>query len=279
VPAKRVTTSTLGPKAWKELAPRLQNAGGIFLFLDYDGTLTPIVKTPVRAKPSKRCISLLARLADLPRVRVAVVSGRTVKDLDNLLRASEESLHEKIFRIGIHGIEFARPGDSNARAFIPRKSWEKRLAELRSEMDIALAGEPGIILEDKGLSLALHYRMASPGVAKAVLEFFRNRFKHWRFREEYELLQGKKVIEIRPRGHNKGTAVKRLLEKCGDLDDLAVYAGDDHTDEDAFRILKKPAVTIKVGGSSKPTAARYWLRSPRELLDRLEDIARLRGSH
>ncbi len=260
----------LRDKTWRGVAYRIRKAPGIFLFLDYDGTLTPIVKTPAQAKASKLCRNIIRRLAALPGVRVAVVSGRTVSDLDGLLGVRE------VFRMGVHGLELAGPGRKNASAVIPRGQWEERLDVLKRELDLTLAGEAGVIIEDKGLALALHYRMVRPDVARNVRNFFKDQFIKLNLSDRYELLQGKKVIEARPRGFNKGTGVLRLLDEHGRRGDLVIYAGDDRTDEDAFGVLKRPAVTIRVGGLKKNTLARYRVGSPAELIDRLEDTAMIR---
>ncbi len=272
------SASPIRARAWKELVSRIQTAPGLFLFLDYDGTLTPLAQSPAQARPSQRCRALLARLASIPRVSLAVVSGRTVSDLDQVLDVSAGALVTDLFRIGVHGLEWARPGQIKAEALFPHTPGENLLVELKSDLEMAFAGEVGIILEDKGLSFAFHYRMANQRTARKMKEFFKRRFEQWQGRDVYELLQGKKVIEVRPRGFNKGRAVTQLVGMYCSPEDLVVYAGDDLTDEDAFKALPETQITIKVGGSMRKTSARYWVRDPEEMLDRLEGIAEVRDS-
>jgi trehalose-phosphatase len=277
VPAHPGSAFPLRAQLWKEVASRIQTAPGLFLFLDYDGTLTPLVQSPAQARPSQRCRTLLGRLASIPRVRVAVVSGRTVSDLDQILSVSTGILTD-LFRIGVHGLEWARPGQIETEPLFPPTAGENLLVELKRELELAFAGEVGVILEDKGLSFAFHYRMANPRTARKMREFFKRKFEEWPGKDVYELLQGKKVIEVRPRGFNKGQAVTQLIGNYCRPEDLVVYAGDDLTDEDAFEALPENQITIKVGGSMKKTSARYWVRDPEEMLDLLEGIAEIRES-
>lgn len=233
------------------------------LFLDYDGTLTPIVETPDRAVLSSEARRLIADLAAL--VPVAVVSGRDLRDVRKLVGI------DSLIYAGSHGYEIEGPGalrveHEEAGAALPV------LDGAEQGLKAALRDVRGCLVERKRFSIAVHYRLVAdeevPAVENAVNDMAG---RHPGLRKTY----GKKVFELQPALEwNKGEAILFLLRKLrldgGDV--LPVFIGDDVTDEDAFRALRGRGITVVVREQAGPTAARFTLRDPGEVLRFLQMI-------
>jgi trehalose 6-phosphate phosphatase len=226
----------------------------VAVFLDYDGTLTPIVDHPEAAVLSNSMRQTLRELA--ARVPVAILSGR---DLDNV---RERVGIENIVYAGSHGFDIAGPHGLRrqmASEFLPKLDMaEKKLQE-------ALDGISGARVERKRLSIATHYRNVKendvPRVKQVVGEVA------WRHRE-LRKMTGKKVHELQPDiDWDKGRALMWLLETLGleGRNVFAIYIGDDRTDEDAFRVLKHRGIGILVSEKPRFTAAGFSLKDPAEV--------------
>jgi len=234
----------------------------LVFFLDYDGTLTPIVSRPDEAFLSDSMRATLEILCK--KHTVAIVSGRFRDDVENFVKLSG------IFYAGSHGMDIKGPGFE----FVHPKAKEARsvVDELIAHFHKELGDIEGALVEEKKFSVAVHYRLVDEGkylarIQKTVEEAV------GRHEEKVRLMHGKKVFEIQPRlDWNKGRAALWLLEELGlDAADVTpVYIGDDITDEDAFRALKGRGVGVLVelpdGGSgmSRKSAADYRLDTPDE---------------
>jgi trehalose-phosphatase len=224
------------------------------VFLDYDGTLTPIVSQPEKALLSDSLRRALQAL--VMQAPVAILSGRDLDDVRQRVNISA------IVYAGSHGFDIAGPRGLRkelATEFLPR------LDIVEKEIGEQLTGIPGARLEKKRFSIAAHYRNVNesdvPKVERAVSEVAA---RH----RELRKMDGKKVHELLPDiDWDKGKAVLWLLENLG-LERAQVrpiYIGDDRTDEDAFRALEKSGVGILVSEEPRPTAARYLLKDPAEV--------------
>ncbi len=199
---------------------------------DYDGTLSPIVADPDAARPHRESVAALRALASFPDTHVAVVSGRSLRDLAALSRLPEE-----IHLVGSHGSEFDAGflNDLDAAQLHLRRQITEALAALAEE-------DPGFIVEQKPASVAFHYRNASPDKAAVALERLRSGPAGL---PGVRVKEGKMVIELAVIDTNKGVAVDRLRRQVGA--DAVIFVGDDVTDEDAFATLHGPDVGIKIG--------------------------------
>ena len=236
------------------------------VFLDYDGTLTPIVDTPEQAVLSDSMRAVVRRLGD--GCVTAIVSGRARNDVQARVRL------DNLFYAGTHGFEIVGPEGSGIRHEVG-KEFLPAMEELHQRLRRALGQTPGLLLETKGYSLAVHYRLVREESAVARVESVVDALM-----PDYPTLRkthGKKVFEIRPRfDWNKGRAVQWILEAL-DLHHAGVtpfYLGDDTTDEDGFEAVAGSGVGILVADETRPTAARYRLNDDVEVGRFLERLAR-----
>lgn len=224
------------------------------LFLDYDGTLAPIVDDPAAAHPHPDVPALLAELAGAHPV--VVVTGRDLAALGRLLvGAGGEPVDVRA--VGLHGAEHGGPGR------VDRRQLDRHQADL-DRLRAAVPEVDGVWVEDKGAAFAVHYRRAAdPEAARAALDAWTSGVP-----DRLEPIWGKTVVELRPRDISKGTAVAAIAAEHPDR--TPVYLGDDVTDEDAFRALqalRQPSVTVKVGEGE--TAAGHRLPDVEAVVDYL----------
>jgi alpha,alpha-trehalase len=236
------------------------------IFLDYDGTLTPIVDDPKEATLPEKTRQVIRRLAKY--YSVAVISGRDLGDVQTMVDI------DNIAYAGSHGFDIAGPGGKyrNEEMGQPFLSVigraEQELREVASDI-------PGARIEHKRFAVTLHYRQ----VRSADINRLKRRFD--RVSAHYPELRksgGKKVIELRPNiDWDKGKALLYLLKALYTDSSKVVplYIGDDITDEDAFRAISDRGVTIVVGREKLETAAHYALRDPNEGAKFLQDLAEL----
>jgi len=239
----------------EKILRRLRVAKRIFFFLDYDGTLTPIVSHPEEANLSEEMKRVLLALKKIPKVRLSIVSGRSLKDIRNRVGL------KGIFYIGNHGLEIFEPQKGRKPLFDEEVVPE--LKRIRDRLDQKLRGIEGTIIEDKGYVLAIHYRNVDPRWVPSILMMLKQEV-----RESITPLClgfGKMVFEIRPKSNvNKGTVVLELLNQVDQDGVLPLYIGDDQTDEDAFRVLNRRGITIFVGLSGN-SSAQYYVNDPLEV--------------
>ncbi|HOO78103.1 MAG TPA: trehalose-phosphatase [bacterium] len=257
---------------WPGCRRLLEEAEHIFLCLDYDGTLTPIVRNPGAARLARSTRERLRKLAEKPHFTLAVISGRALEDVRGRVGLPD------IVYGGNHGLEIRGPGinylNSTARRARPvLKTAKGRLAR-------RLASTAGAFVEDKGLTLSVHYRNAAPSSWKHLREIVCETVRPFRSRRELRLSEGNRVIEIRPpTPWGKGNAVsflrRNLAARWAGVQPLTVYVGDDRTDEDAFAALGTGDISVRVGPDSLTTRARYRLAGVGEVKLFLSQLRRL----
>jgi len=253
----------------KALQNRLSKKN-IFLFLDYDGTLAPIVRIPQKAKISKKCRGLLKKLSQRKKIRLAVISGRSLKDIRGRVGI------KNIIYSGNHGLEVIGPGFNFANAV--SQDYKKTIKEIKRVLNSRLADLKGAIVEDKGLTLSIHYRMVAKDKLFGLKATLRRTIGAALINKKIKIRSGKKVFEIRPPiKSDKGRIVNWLLKKYNSSGKqkgaIPIYIGDDQTDEDAFKALKKRGLTIFVG-KPKKSSAQYYLKSTDEVVKFLNILAR-----
>lgn len=234
------------------------------IFLDYDGTLTPIVDRPEAAVLAPAMRATLARLASL--TTLAVVSGRDVATLRNFVGI------DGIAYAGDHGFDIRRPDGSEIEneAALP---FLERFDALEAEIRDRLGHVDGMIVERKRFSVAVHYRLVAAEDREAVHDLLDEIVRR---EASLRVTPGKMVIELQPDiAWDKGRAVTRLMAALdGEGSGVPLYIGDDITDEDAFRALRGRGIGILVGTPARASWARYRLADPDEVrlfLERLAD--------
>lgn len=223
--------------------PRLC-AADIALFLDVDGTMLEIEREPGAVHVPERLCRILEQLQGATRGALALVSGRSLDQLDRLFSPLRFSA------AGLHGLERRNLGFGTARSVPDAEVLEKARRRLAAFAEV----DEGILLEDKALTLALHYRKAPhlAGAAIAVAEQAAAESAG-----ALVLLHGKMVCELKPPGVDKGRAIAAFLEEPPFLGRRPVFAGDDLTDEAGFvAINERGGVSIRIG-EGRPTAALF----------------------
>lgn len=243
----------------------------LFLLLDYDGTLVPIASTPDLALPSPRLLRTLHCLTSRETLQVAVISGRPMDELQSLLPVPGLSL------AGCHGA-LVRTAAGETCSLLPAGWSDAVLQEIYLCLAAAVAGKEGFLLEHKGVSLALHYRLADPEESAVLLREALEWSAPFVSRGQLSVLRGNMVLELRPAGVDKGKAVLFLLERLGVPGVLPMYIGDDETDEDGFRALRGKGITVRVGSEPRTSAAAFRLENPAQVIELLEKVAAGHGA-
>jgi trehalose 6-phosphate phosphatase len=257
-------------ESWSEIAGRLAGKR-LALFLDYDGTLSPIVQRPELALLPQAARTVLRRLAE--RMPVAILSGRLREDAAALVGLPQ------LYYAGSHGFDLAgpppAPGEPPLRQVIGEQvpAAMQRVAE---RLCRDLAGIEGVLVEDKRFAVAVHYRLVQDSDLPRIEAAVDRAAAPGDLGDSGIRLRktgGKKVWELRPDiDWDKGKALRWLLERLGldRPDALPLFLGDDVTDEDAFTaVASRGGIGILVAEEPRPTAAAYRLRDPVEVVELL----------
>lgn len=231
--------------------PRLKPGERLLLCLDYDGTLVPLQKRPELAVIPPAVKKLLEELSALPNMTVAMISGRELANIRKMVGV------KGLIYAGTHGMEIRGP---KGMVSIKRPSEKERLALKNAwrALNEGTKNLPGTFAEKKKMALAAHYRNAPKGIPASLAKLAADTAETYNLR----MKKGKKVFELLPYGaRDKGGAlswIRKQLTRRYRAKPLAVYIGDDLTDEDAFRELEGRDLPIIVR-SHRKTLARYRL--------------------
>ena len=155
-------------------------------------------------------------------------------------------------------------------------SRKRELKRITQNLQNSLKKIPGILFEDKGPILSVHYRNVPQKFFTQVPQVVEAELQQWR--DRWKMASGKMVLEIRPKiDFHKGKAVREFLKSFPSLELLPIYLGDDQTDEDAFRVLKGQGISVFIGPGSLPSEADFFLRNPKEVqefLFRCQEVRR-----
>ncbi len=228
------------------------------LLTDYDGTLTPIVQRPEDALIPSDVRDLLKRLAAV--CPVGVVSGRALDDVKGMVGV------DGIYYAGNHGFEIEGPGVKLTKPEAERS--RPVIDEVCSEIKRRLENFDGMILEEKGPTASVHYRMVAEDRVQELKEIVDEVVGPKVESGELRVTRGKKVVELRPPiDWDKGRTVEWLTEVIGKErgEVYPISLGDDATDEDAFRALKGKGLSVLVAGGARKSEAEYLLRDVEEV--------------
>jgi len=233
------------------------------LFLDYDGTLVPIQKNPVRCILSDKIKNQLRLLSESNHCYLTILSGRSLSDIKKMVGI------RKIYYGGNHGLDISGP---DVRYTHPKALLAKSIiSDVKHLLKKEIANIEGAWFEDKKFTMSLHFRSVSKKNIVFVKKVFYKVIAEFLDTKILTVIKGKKVLELIPDASwNKGSAVYLILQglknKC-----LPIYIGDDQTDETAFKAIGKRGITIRIG-KSKKTSASYYLKGYWEVSRMLQKI-------
>ena len=237
----------LNPKLQKQLVQEYKKAEKRILFLDYDGTLVPFSKDPRKASPDAELYNILEMLAEDPKNKVVIISGRDKDTLDDWFGRLNLDI------IAEHGVWIKEGRPMWSLSDYITDEWKE---QIRSILEMFVARTPGSFIETKAYSMVWHYRKADPGLGELRSRELINHLQYLTTNSQIKVLEGNKVIEVKNSDINKGKVALRWLQNGYDF---ILAAGDDYTDEDMFTVMPDSAYTIKVGFS--PSLAKYNVQS------------------
>lgn len=222
------------------------------LFLDVDGCLLDFADTPGEVILPPGLLAMLQQLSERLHGALALVSGRTLATIDTMFAPLQ------LPTAGLHGLERR---STIARLAAPQAP--QALAAIRSEALQFAVAWPGVLIEDKGVALGLHWRGAplAAGAMRAFAEAVLPRLPG------YGLQHGNHVVELRPATGDKGVAISALLDESPFHGRMPVFVGDDLTDESGFAVINARNGLSVLVGEREPSAAHYALRDPAAVRD------------
>jgi trehalose 6-phosphate synthase/phosphatase len=260
----RLATKRLAPPLQAQVVNDFRAAQHSLLLLDYDGTLVPIAQRPEQAVPSHEVLALLTRLARDPKNAVYVISGRDRMTLERWLGETG------IGFVAEHGAWLKDPGGQFKLSKPLSADWKGPIGSI---LRLFVSQVDGSLLEEKDYAMAWHYRGADPELGAQRAKELVDELTQYTANLDIHVLEGKKVVEVRSAGADKGSAAADLILRLQPGFILAV--GDDHTDEDVFRVLPPSATSIHVG--SPFSNARFCLGAHDEVLGLLKQLAQASG--
>lgn len=256
---------------WPEMAQRIGGAGRVVLLTDFDGTLSPIAGRPEEAELPGDTRKALETLASNLRAGVAVISGRALADIKSNVGISG------ITYAGNHGMEISGP--CLEFVYPPAQALRPVIRRACSALSEALEGFEGVLVEDKGLTLSVHYRLVREDRVEDLKKVCEQTISGWRSEGKIRTSGGKKVYEIRPdvvwgKEHAIALLLSCWVPPGEAAAGLAFFLGDDLTDEGGFGVVNaRDGVSVFVGEPARETAARFFLNSPAEVREFLGRLA------
>ncbi|HEV7610400.1 MAG TPA: trehalose-phosphatase [Steroidobacteraceae bacterium] len=234
------------------------------VFLDVDGTLIEFTDSPLETYAEPELKALLSDVAERLGGAVALVSGRSIEYLDGLFAPL------RLPAAGLHGVERRKAsGVMHGASFV-----DSQLDRARTALKALVIAHPGTLLEDKGRTIAVHFRMA-PQSEPAVLEAVRAIAAQ--LGSNYHIQAGNMLLELKPRGFTKASAIKAFMHEPPFSGRKPVFIGDDLTDQDGFRTVEdQGGISIAVGDR---VHGQFRLENPKAVRGWLETISALHDSH
>lgn len=258
---ERLNAKHLGDSARQKLIAGFSESSDRLILLDYDGTLIPFASHPHLAFPDTKLIRLLKALSEDSRNHVFIISGRTRETLRNWFSGLDIGL------IAEHGVWISEKGQEWRLMKPLETGWKPKILPILEAYVERLGGS---FLENKEFSIAWHYRNADAELGILRAKELVDTLVQYTANLDVQIMEGKKVVEVRCSGVNKGTAASYCRESLAPSFTLAI--GDDVTDEDLFRALPPETHTIRVG--MKASYAGHNLRDVNEVRVLLEELAK-----
>ena len=238
------------------------------LLLDYDGTLVPHIGDPEKAVPGEELLELLRELASNEQNEVLVISGRSSTWLDKHFNSLPISL------IAEHGARSKQKNSDWVTEIQTHSEWKEQVHNM---MEMYVRRCANSFIEEKDFSIVWHYRKCTVEQGKLRSQELISELNEYIHNRHLQVLPGNKIVEVRNSGIDKGTAVKKVLQK--DNYDFIFAVGDDKTDEDMFKLLmdKRNCFSIKVGPDA--SFARFNLHTPQMVVSLLEGMNHLNAEN
>ena len=242
-----------------KLEKNLKNNEKISLFLDYDGTLSHFTKNPEVAKPVKGVKKVIEKISNFNFVNITIISGRSLQVLTNMIKL------DNIYYAGLHGLEMQNQQPLK----LNRQKIKKYKELIKNNYSQAIKNDQ-VYIEDKKFVLSIHHRDNFKNVNK-LKKFLDNLIDD----NKYEVMVGRKILEIKPKNWNKGKTVKMLRNSFfKNQKPFEIYIGDDTTDEDAFSVINGISIYVKNQSKMSPKA-NFYLNNPDEVLLFLKKLKKL----
>lgn len=259
----------LSDKIKRLIASKILQAPHTFFFLDFDGTIAPIMPTPQMVKVEESTRHLLEKVVANPNLSIAIITGRKIEEIEALIDL------KNLIYAGNHGLELKGPDFNYTHAKV--KQYTRIMRDIAETLKPFSELFPGSFLEDKQISLTYHFRLVDPPKESDLLQKIAQTLEPWTRDKKIKVTEAKKAVEIRPNFNwNKGSAVRWFLLH-EDPESLPIYIGDDKTDESAFRALSDDGITIRVG-LDRNSHAQYFLNDTYEVMVFLAFLSVLKDS-
>lgn len=258
---ERFSARLLSPPDKHRLLQDFEKGKRRLLLLDYDGTLTPIVRKPSLAIPSADLLRLVSQLAEHPANSLVLISGRDHGTLNEWFGQLPVTL------VAEHGSWIRERGADWRMLKQQTSEWKLQIVPI---LQLYADRLPGAMVEEKDYAVAWHYRSADPEQAQRLASELFDHLVTFTANIEIQVLRGHKVIEVKTAGITKGTAGQFIIER--ENPDFILSIGDDWTDEDLFGVLPDWAYSLRVGIAN--TRARFNLRNTRDVLRLLEALVK-----
>ncbi len=247
------------PDLIEQIVNEVREGRRYWLFLDYDGTLADFAPSPEDVIFDAELNEILRNLECFRKVfRIVVLSGRSLRQIERLLPVSG------ILLAGTYGVEFVT-WEGKRGQVVDFHLYQMLLAKVKGAWEEITDGRPGYFIEDKGVALALHGKLACEEGVETIFGRARSAAEEIMKAKDVRILGGERFLEVAPVVANKGRSVEMFLERFPWENAGMIYLGDDEKDEEAFEVLDRlGGITVLVSQQERPTLAKYRLRDPQE---------------
>lgn len=248
---------------------KIKQAENIDLFLDYDGTLVGFQNKPDMVKTPEKVSNCIKEIIKNKKFNVFIITGRTLEDIKKLVKI------QGLNYAAVHGIQIQ---NNNGEEFVwnDAEKIQPVIKKIKKQSLKCFNEYKDVTLEDKKFTLALHYRNQIEEKNNETVKKFKKIVKDFDENNNLDLIFGSKVIEVRPKGWDKGNAVEYFLEKKPEKNNsFVLYLGDDTTDEDAFSFLNKKNLGLSVyveNYENRETKADFYVKNPDKVYDFLKNL-------
>ena len=246
---------------------KIRQAERILLFLDYDGTLAPFHRDPLAVTTPPMILEEIQKIQSNRNCEIIIITGRMMNEIKQRIPINTISF------AAIHGFHIEL-NDETKRKWDSSQPERRLMKRIHQRISDHLESQKDLNIEDKSTSIAFHYRNVPPIQKQVVIETIEQIINDIDHTHQLNIIHGAEVIEIRSTSMNKGLAVQYIQHHFSKNHPLTIYIGDDTTDEDAFEIIGEKGISVYVRNDSfRPSKARFWISSQKEVIEVLQFIS------